>query len=313
MDRKKDFLIACLKKHQCLNYNFDFDADRNQFVIYSTCLKCKNYTTLVPYRAKGKSKHPANIRLICSNCRPSNPYQGSSKKELYLSYLKDQQLEQYDIIVDDRTSKIQIMSSCLYCQVFTVLTKDHIVPVAYGGSHTTDNIAMVCERCNLSKADQTLEEWYPNAHPQVQIVLDDLLAKGINGSFKPFDPHNIDYSRPKIKDFNSAQSRLEIGVEPKISSPGTCKPKYSISAPAFNSNFVPKSLSDSVSAPAFESRSNSTSVSNSTLPPISHSISPPTSYSAFKIQTVSNLPHTSQEEPVHCYVGPLTFTPPNFI
>lgn len=38
-------------------------------------------------------------------------------------------------------------------------TIDHILPLAKGGSHTWDNTALSCFRCNASKGDQLLSEW----------------------------------------------------------------------------------------------------------------------------------------------------------
>ena len=36
---------------------------------------------------------------------------------------------------------------------------DHVLPVSRGGSNTVDNLQLLCERCNRSKADMMPEEW----------------------------------------------------------------------------------------------------------------------------------------------------------
>lgn len=38
-------------------------------------------------------------------------------------------------------------------------TLEHIVPISRGGTHTFDNTALACHRCNVSKNDKTLEEY----------------------------------------------------------------------------------------------------------------------------------------------------------
>ena len=50
--------------------------------------------------------------------------------------------------------------ACLYCGRTDVpLTRDHVVPVARGGSELIENLAPACKRCNASKNDRTLREY----------------------------------------------------------------------------------------------------------------------------------------------------------
>lgn len=49
---------------------------------------------------------------------------------------------------------------CAYCHAQTAkLTKDHVVPIARGGSHGVGNIVPSCSPCNDSKSDMLLVEW----------------------------------------------------------------------------------------------------------------------------------------------------------
>ena len=49
---------------------------------------------------------------------------------------------------------------CVYCGRRTrKITKDHIVPVAQGGSDEAENIVDSCQECNQSKANRTPEQW----------------------------------------------------------------------------------------------------------------------------------------------------------
>jgi 5-methylcytosine-specific restriction endonuclease McrA len=50
--------------------------------------------------------------------------------------------------------------SCAYCGKTGIkLTKDHVIPLSKGGTHTKENILPCCPDCNHEKNDRTLEEW----------------------------------------------------------------------------------------------------------------------------------------------------------
>ena len=164
--------------------------------------------------------------------------------------------------------------------MFIILTKDHIIPVAFGGSNEPDNIALVCQRCNAAKADQTLQEWYTTADPKIKLILDDLFSKNIIGSYKPFDPHNIDYSRPQIQDFKSIPSTT-FNLESQQNQT-QLKP---LPATIFN----------------LESQQNQSKISPSIKISAHNQITKP-------LHPINN----QITKPVHCYLGPLSSTPPQF-
>lgn len=45
-------------------------------------------------------------------------------------------------------------------------TLEHIRPISRGGTHTWDNAALACHRCNTSKNAKTLDEWQPQMPEQ---------------------------------------------------------------------------------------------------------------------------------------------------
>lgn len=47
---------------------------------------------------------------------------------------------------------------------------DHILPLAKDGTHTLSNVHWVCPRCNLSKNDQTEEEWFNMLEKQNKMI-----------------------------------------------------------------------------------------------------------------------------------------------
>lgn len=177
-----DYLVACLKDFQVSKYEFEIDG-MNKYHIKSKCLRCMQYRRLVRERIKPNLNYPANIELVCNMCTKSNLH----KRDLLMSYLKLEQSDKHDIIYDEHEKTYKLMSQCLYCNMFTILTKDHIVPVAYGGSNDEENIAMVCEFCNKDKADRTLEEWLPYASYGSKESITYLLELGIRGKFAVMD------------------------------------------------------------------------------------------------------------------------------
>lgn len=53
---------------------------------------------------------------------------------------------------------------CAYCGASPRknehLTKDHMIPVSLGGATTPDNIVPACAKCNSSKGNHELKEWF---------------------------------------------------------------------------------------------------------------------------------------------------------
>lgn len=50
-------------------------------------------------------------------------------------------------------------SRCVACGTSDDLQVDHILPVSRGGTNDVDNLQMLCQPCNSSKRDKTMDEW----------------------------------------------------------------------------------------------------------------------------------------------------------
>jgi 5-methylcytosine-specific restriction endonuclease McrA len=48
---------------------------------------------------------------------------------------------------------------CPYCLTTDNLSIDHILPLSRGGTHTEDNVELVCLSCNIRKGTKTKEEF----------------------------------------------------------------------------------------------------------------------------------------------------------
>lgn len=51
-------------------------------------------------------------------------------------------------------------NECIYCGSKESLSTDHLIPKSRGGPDTGDNAITACRRCNSSKGDKGVYEWY---------------------------------------------------------------------------------------------------------------------------------------------------------
>lgn len=63
-------------------------------------------------------------------------------------------------LFDDERYKILNGARCVYCGSEGNLSVDHMIPRASGGSDSSDNLMCCCKKCNSSKGDRNLIEWY---------------------------------------------------------------------------------------------------------------------------------------------------------
>lgn len=58
--------------------------------------------------------------------------------------------------------------TCYYCKTTIEGIKchiDHVLPISRGGAHSIENLCVSCSKCNLSKNDSLLTEWFPGNQP----------------------------------------------------------------------------------------------------------------------------------------------------
>ena len=63
-------------------------------------------------------------------------------------------------LFDDEKYKITNGARCVYCGRTENLSVDHLLPRAYGGSDSSDNLLCCCRTCNSSKGGKDLMIWY---------------------------------------------------------------------------------------------------------------------------------------------------------
>lgn len=49
---------------------------------------------------------------------------------------------------------------CAYCRAEKATTLDHVLPLSRGGKHEIGNLLPACRKCNFTKHNRTLREWF---------------------------------------------------------------------------------------------------------------------------------------------------------
>lgn len=60
----------------------------------------------------------------------------------------------------DQRIRMRLPEECVYCGDTNFLAVDHIVPTNRGGADSGDNAVWACRKCNSSKSDRDLFEWW---------------------------------------------------------------------------------------------------------------------------------------------------------
>jgi hypothetical protein len=67
-------------------------------------------------------------------------------------------------LMRDQRIRMQLPQECVYCGDTSNLAIDHIVPTNRGGADSGDNAVWACRRCNSSKSDRDVFEWWSDGH-----------------------------------------------------------------------------------------------------------------------------------------------------
>lgn len=155
---------------------------------YKTCSICRNVFPYTSFSNMKDNKDGYNSR--CRKCDRKVALEYMSKpgvKEKKKSYAKEYRLKYYKT---DKGIKVNVLNcqrrrsrkqkakidygmnvwdetlvlfdnKCAYCGKSGKLHQEHIIPLSKGGGYIKENIIPACYKCNGSKHDRVLEEWYP--------------------------------------------------------------------------------------------------------------------------------------------------------
>jgi 5-methylcytosine-specific restriction endonuclease McrA len=67
---------------------------------------------------------------------------------------------EHDLSTDQWEALKAAWGGCAYCAAIDVpLQRDCVLPIAFGGRYTRDNIAPACRSCNASKCNEEVTGW----------------------------------------------------------------------------------------------------------------------------------------------------------
>ena len=127
----------------------------------------------------------------------------------------------------DEKSKLEADKCCVYCGKTRMLQIDHIIARNKGGKDAGENLVWACRKCNASKNDNDLMEWYhkKNEFPPMQVlrnymklviqycVENDLMEKDIDTSCEINLPFSIEHIPLNFPQPNLLIKRFEINKD----------------------------------------------------------------------------------------------------
>lgn len=132
------------------------------------CTVCGELKLLSEFPKNGKDKEGnTRHRTDCKVCY--NITRKLTKRKAVTKFLNNTRHRTGEqdtyTLTDWKDAMVHFKGCCSYCGTQQSrkirLTRDHVIPVSQGGLTVRTNIAPACGRCNSSKSNNTLQEWYP--------------------------------------------------------------------------------------------------------------------------------------------------------
>jgi hypothetical protein len=165
MKKKKAREAEILKTKNILNEAYNSLSKCQQSFEYA-CKNCSNGINLNQKPSSStkeqskKSSEPE--RFFCEICGAENEYAnkfciecGLNLDYLKASYFADEQERSRHIPAKVRyEAYMRDGGKCVMCGSSENIQFDHILPFSKGGSHSLENIQILCQSCNLKKTDK---------------------------------------------------------------------------------------------------------------------------------------------------------------
>lgn len=81
--------------------------------------------------------------------------------------LKKGEIQWSDVSREDRILVERGKNDCVYCGSAEELSWDHLIPVSKGGPNIISNQVVACRKCNSSKGNKDIFEWYADRHEEI--------------------------------------------------------------------------------------------------------------------------------------------------
>jgi len=81
--------------------------------------------------------------------------------------LKKGEIQWSDVSREDRILVERGKNACVYCDSSEELCWDHLIPVSRGGPNIISNQVVACRKCNSSKGNKDIFEWYADRREEI--------------------------------------------------------------------------------------------------------------------------------------------------
>lgn len=138
-----------------------YDEHREERIAYNHKYYFEHYEKAMAYQTDYRDAHREEMREKNKAYRKANP--GKVKNNLDRYRARKAAAPINDLTCDQWQEILSVYHyRCVYCdetcwrcrQRKHVLTKDHIIPLSKGGSHTVSNIVPACKKCNSKKGNR---------------------------------------------------------------------------------------------------------------------------------------------------------------
>ena len=121
--------------------------------LYKKCNNCEEIKPLTNFEKDKRKKTGYTNRCYTCKYRSQSPENVAVQR---LRYRSKRDGGKFNITPKEFRKMTKFFGGkCAYCQVNGGETTDHIIPVAYGGSHTLGNLIPACRSCNSSKGTES--------------------------------------------------------------------------------------------------------------------------------------------------------------
>lgn len=148
-------------------YKKPVDFYRRQSTITKKCSVCGMEKPLTPEFFHRHTKEKSGFKSSCKECRSKKNIVWRKNHKGYCAdyYRKRLAFEKETVsTLSPRQWENTLKSfdhQCAYCGSKEKLGHDHVFPVSKYGENTSKNIVPACRRCNSSKRDCLMSDWYP--------------------------------------------------------------------------------------------------------------------------------------------------------
>ena len=139
-----------VKKSQC--FNIDNPSRNKKGTKKSRCKECCRKESRKHY-SENKSRYLSNTRDWKSRNAGKDSEYYHRRKSIYLGASGDHTAAEWNQILEACGGK------CVRCGSSEEIHKDHIQPLALGGSNSKENLQPLCKTCNCSKGSKLLLNW----------------------------------------------------------------------------------------------------------------------------------------------------------